>query len=342
MDKLEHYLDQVCRSIGGPKAMRQHVRQELREHLLDAVAEHKAAGMTEDAALDKALEEFGKPDEVRGELEAAHGHRLLPVVIDKAMQWKEKTMRAKWLWTTWAYLAVVLVIVLELLSIAFTQVFLLPKMQKIRSSDLLTFDDTTWPAIARMFSFLDGLQGVGERLAQWLLLFAVALWGLFEWRVRSENKPFMRLAALGTVAVGLLIVVVFTAASLELPFMVGMPQIARERNRSKELAWIERLDTSVRALEAAQAKKDWQAMRQEGDRAAEALTELEPNLYTLTPHSEIAEVAELRTHLKDAKESFQEVLQAIRDKDAEQMEAALKKYHKAFEPIREAAKRSPK
>ena len=31
MNKLEQYLDQVCRSIGGPRALREHVRQELRE-----------------------------------------------------------------------------------------------------------------------------------------------------------------------------------------------------------------------------------------------------------------------------------------------------------------------
>src|SRR5262249_34781262 len=105
MDKLEHYLDQVCRSIGGPRSLRQHVRQELREHLLDAVAGHKAAGLPEELALDRALEEFGGPEQVRSELEATHGHRLMPVVIDKAMQWKEKTMRAKWLWMSWTYVA---------------------------------------------------------------------------------------------------------------------------------------------------------------------------------------------------------------------------------------------
>ena len=113
MDKLEHYLDQVCRSIGGPRPLRQHVRQELREHLLDAVALHRAAGMSEEDALSKALEEFGKPEEVRSELEATHGQRMMAVVIDKAMQWKEVTMKAKWLWTTWAYLGLAVVIVLE-------------------------------------------------------------------------------------------------------------------------------------------------------------------------------------------------------------------------------------
>ena len=61
MDKLEQYLDRVCRGIGGPRSLRQHVRQELREHLLDAVAQHRAAGMSEDEAVQRALEEFGKP-----------------------------------------------------------------------------------------------------------------------------------------------------------------------------------------------------------------------------------------------------------------------------------------
>ena len=51
MEKLEQYLDQVCRSIGGPRSLRQHVRQELREHLLDALAQHKAAGLPEEEAL---------------------------------------------------------------------------------------------------------------------------------------------------------------------------------------------------------------------------------------------------------------------------------------------------
>lgn len=233
MDKIDNYIERVCRSIGGPKSLCQHVRQELREHLQDAVAQHKAAGLSEEAAVDKVLEEFGNPEEVRSELEATHGHRVMAVVIDRAMEWKEMTMRPKWLLTTWAYLAVVGVVTLELFAITFTNAFLLPKMQRIRSDGFLIFDDNTWPAISRMFSFLDGLQWVCERLAWWLLLGAAILWGLFEWRVRSENKPFMRLAALGTAALGLLVVVLFTASSLEMPFMVGLPPKVREQRQSK-------------------------------------------------------------------------------------------------------------
>src|SRR5207247_7675831 len=61
-------------------------------------------GMAEPEAVAKALEEFGQPQEVRSELEATHGQRMMAVVLEKAMQWKERTMRAKWLWATWAYL----------------------------------------------------------------------------------------------------------------------------------------------------------------------------------------------------------------------------------------------
>src|SRR5260221_12937419 len=113
MNKLEHYLQQVCRSMGGPKALREHVRQELREHLLDAIAQHQSTGLSEQQAIDRAISEFGTPETVRGELEATHGHRMmLAMVIDKAMEWKEKTMKAKWLWASWTYLMVVAIIVL--------------------------------------------------------------------------------------------------------------------------------------------------------------------------------------------------------------------------------------
>ncbi len=55
MDRIDRYVEQVCRTIGGPRALRQHVRQELREHLLDAVAGHRAAGLSEEEAVARAL-----------------------------------------------------------------------------------------------------------------------------------------------------------------------------------------------------------------------------------------------------------------------------------------------
>ena len=83
------------------------------------------------------MADFGQPDEVRSGLEEAHGHRLLGVVIDKALDWKEKTMRAKWLWATWAHLALAGVIALEVLWLTFAEVFLVPKFQKLVRDGIL-------------------------------------------------------------------------------------------------------------------------------------------------------------------------------------------------------------
>jgi len=55
-DELERYLDRACRGIAGPRALREHVRRELREHLLDAAAEHRAHGISAELALAKAIE----------------------------------------------------------------------------------------------------------------------------------------------------------------------------------------------------------------------------------------------------------------------------------------------
>src|SRR5262245_13527978 len=118
MNKLDRYLDEVCRGIGGPRAMRQHVRQELREHLLDAAAEHQRAGLSEEEAIQRALDDFGVSADVRSGLQATYGHRLMAIVIDKAMQWKETTMRSKFLWLSAAHLAIGLVVALEVAFMA--------------------------------------------------------------------------------------------------------------------------------------------------------------------------------------------------------------------------------
>src|SRR3954447_3231103 len=161
MEKLERYLDQVCHSMGGPKSMRQHLRQELREHLLDLAAQHRTHGLSEEAALDRALEDFGGPDELKSGLEATYGHRLLPVVIDKAMQWKERTMRAKWLWATWAHLALAAVVVLEVLLITFNVIFIIPKFQRLMQDRIIDPAIIEEQGASWMLTFLNGLSYVG-------------------------------------------------------------------------------------------------------------------------------------------------------------------------------------
>lgn len=343
MDKLERYLDQVCRSIGGPKALRQHVRQELREHLLDAVAQHKAAGVSEMEALDRALAEFGKPEEVRSELEATHGHRMLAVVIDRAMQWKEMTMRAKWLWASWAYLAVVVLIALELFSVWFNVIFLIPKYQKLRHDGIIDpgIDEET--GVGWMTRFLTGLSDFTGHYTTWLLLAAAAAWGLFEWRVKSENKSFIRLALLGTVAVILMVVFMLTMGGQTIQFYLGVPAMGR-MVRPWTMEQVTTIETSMRSLEKGVASKDWQEMGQQADQASKALNLLSaaPAIRSLPRWNETPTLDELLSDLQQAKEALAEVQQAIQAKDAERAETAMQNFRKAFAPLSEAARKQTK
>jgi hypothetical protein len=341
VNKLEHYLDQVCRSIGGPRALRQHVRQELREHLLDAAAGHKAAGASEEAALDKALAEFGRPEDVRSELEATHGHRMMAVVIDRALQWKEMTMRAKWLWTTWANLALALVVVLGVLFITFNVTHIIPRYQKLTRDGIVDLRSMEQQGLMWISEFPNRLSEFTGHYTTWLLLAAIVAWALFEWRVKSENKQFMRLSALGTAAVAVMVVIVFMAGSLAISFEMGVPAVGR-MVRPFALDQIAKVDASVGALEQALAAKDWKSAAQAADQASSALNNLAdgPALQSLTKWDESPTGDELRAHWKAASEAFREVRPAIAEKEPGRLETALQRFRLAYEPVREAAKRA--
>ncbi len=335
MDKVEQYLDRICRSIGGPRALRQHIRQELREHLRDAAAEYRRTGLSEEEALDRALADFGGPEEVRSELEAMHGHRLLPVLIDRAMEWKERTMRARWLWTTWAYLTVGAVVVVNVLFFGFSVNFLIPKLEKMKASGWLVNDSPDGPSLDRLFELLGYVQRAWEHIEWWFVLL-LAGWGLFEWRVRSENKTLMRLGGLGTLGVGLTLATAVTGVLLALPFMIGLPPMGRAA-RHLSTAQVEHLDRSVARLEQARAKKEWETVVWTAEGASNELKTLSEFLQGIPGHPESSADA-LQTEIRVAQEALKEVQAAARAGDAAQVEAALQKFQKAYEPVRQVLK----
>jgi HAAS domain-containing protein len=339
MDKLEQYVEQVCRHIGGPRAMRQHVRQELREHLRDAVAQHRAAGLSEEESLARALEEFGKPEDVRSELEATHGHQMMAVVIDKAIEWKEMTMRAKWLWTTWAYLGLAVTIALEVLFITFMVLMIIPKYQKLLRDGMIDYDALVEHEVAWMAAFLNGLQEVAGGYTTFLVLGAAVLWGLFEWRVKSENKSLMRLSALGTVAAILMVVIMLAAGSMVVSFTLAMPAMG-QLSRPYALERVSAIDASISALESALANNDWKATHEQADQASYALRKLAqgPVLHSLSRTSEPQSLDELRDHVQAARESVAQVNESIAEKDGAQLKASLAEFRKAFEPVRQSAR----
>jgi hypothetical protein len=336
MDKLEQYLDQVCRGIGGPRSLRQHIRQELREHLMDAIADHVRAGMAREEALTRALEDFGGPDQVRSELTALHGQRLLSVVVDKALEWKEKTMKARWLWASWALLVLVGIVAMEVLYILFGLAYLLPKFEKFAVVGV--FDDTRSAGGEAFFSwaysFLRGLGSV-MRYTTWYLLGLAVVWALFEWRVKSENKSLMRQAALGTAALGLMVVVVLMYNALLLPFMVAVPGLIHRPPEQEIRAQLTTISRSLATFQQALATKNWAAMEYEARQAANAMMTLArtgaaaPTILSL---DEQGKVDELRTQLKTAQNALWDIEQAATARDQVRLEAALKKLHQANLP----------
>jgi hypothetical protein len=343
MNKLERYLDQICRSIGGPKSLRQHVRQELREHLLDAAAEHKAAGMPEEAALDRAILDFGGPEEVRSELEEAHGYRMLPVVIEKAMQWKERTMRARWLWTTWAHLTLAGVIALEVFGLIFAGLYLVPRFQmnmRIGVIDPVILETIgfTW-----MATFLSVFYRIVEHYLTWVLLLTALILGIFEWRVRSENKTFIRLSAWGTAAAALTVLALLTAFSLVGPYMVASPAMGRIA-RPFAMQQLASIDTSISAMEKGLANKNWDAIMAQASLASQAVDRLmsaAPAIHSLFPQNRTHIVESQRAKLKAANGYLSDAQRAAQQKDATSVEAALRQFRELYEPFATAAAKPP-
>lgn len=339
MDPLERYLDQVCRSIGGPRPLRDHVRQELREHLHDAAARHRAAGLSDEAAVAQALAEFGAAESVRSELEATHGHRVLGVVIDNALQWKERTMRAKWLWATGAHLGLAVVIALEALFITFLVMFIVPKFHKLMRDGIIDPAVLEEQGVTWMPAYLNGLSTVAGGYTTWLVLGAAVLWGLFEWRVKSENKSLMRLTVMGGVAVKLLAVIVIATGAMVVSFCLAMPAMG-QMARPFAAEQVAAVDTAVAAVESAVAKQDWTAATEQADRASAALNRLSggPALASLTGR-EPPTTDELRVRVKAAQDHLQAVRQAVVDTRADRVVDAMTEFRKAFAPVREAANR---
>jgi hypothetical protein len=331
MDKLERYLDQVCRGIAGPRSLRLHIRRELREHLLDAAAERRAGGLPPDEAIDRAIEDFGGPEQVRAELEATHGHRLMAVVIDKAMQWKENTMKAKWLWSTWAHLALAFIIAIESLFLIGTFVFIAPKFKQMWQEGWINmegFGPLMSSALA-LFGAADWVRGHGW----WLFIPVAIIWALFEWRSRGEQKPFIRLAAMGTAALILMAGVVWTFGAITLPMIVSIPNLAMLRPDQVVASKSATIDKSVAAAEQAMAAKDWPTIDYnllDASHAANTLAQMGSAAPMILSLHDQAKVDALRAQLAAASAALRSAELASRARNSARLESAMKEFHDVY------------
>lgn len=198
MKEIERFLNRVCRFLRVAPSLKTHIREELREHILESKEAHMREGLSEEEALKLAMEAFGSPDTVGEELSQIHNQNLFSFVLDRAMAWREQTMKTEWKWNFVAVAGMVMVIGIELLMCMVCVVYVLPVVLRSYQESRMAL-----PA------FLDQLISAIRFFHDWwfvpLCLFAGA-WILFELKYKKPSKANIRSASLAVACVGMTLV----------------------------------------------------------------------------------------------------------------------------------------
>jgi len=109
------------------------------------------------------------------------------LLIEKAMEWKAKTMGKEWKWTFAAQATVLATIAVQVATLGMILVFIIPRVIEEYSTRGATVPD--YLRLVLNAATIVNIHGV-----YMLLLFVVAWW-IFEWRCRSEHKSLIRLAS---------------------------------------------------------------------------------------------------------------------------------------------------
>jgi len=194
--------------------------------------------------------------------------------------------------------------------------------------------------LSRADSCLQSLTWVAFHWLAWLIAAAVA-WGLFEWRVRSENKSLMRLSGLSVVAVVLSVVMGATASALVVPYVIAVPELYARKPEPIVLDRLASLDKSISELDAAMADADWvhrreHAMQVYGD--LRRLSDMGAAAPTLVSLPERMKIDDVRASLKSAGDFLFEAQNAMAEGDVARTNAALASFRKAYAQVPGAVK----
>ncbi len=214
MDDIEQFLNRTTRGIGGPASLQKHLKEELREHLDETIQEYVSNGMAEEEARQKTLQEFGGPEQIREEFEAVYGRRLTSLLIGKAMDWRERTMKMEWKWNFLSQMFFDLLIGAQILFIYLVALFILPGTERLRVEVLSKTGRISGeigiPSIETIYRL--AFLGVHQWFVPFLLA-GVAI-ALFEWKYRRDNKTQVRLAISSIVSFGLMVFIFLASLTL--------------------------------------------------------------------------------------------------------------------------------
>jgi hypothetical protein len=228
------------------------------------------------------------------------------------------------------------------LFIAFNVYFIFPKFSGLLAAGLIDGEFLRKTGGSWMLTFLERLGTVAAN--QWwsILLAAAVAIGVFEWRVKGENKSLMRFSALGTSALGLFLVVIMMTVSLVVTFCLATPQLG-PMVRPWAVEQVASIGTAIDGIEQARVKNDWDTMQEQAEQGSSAAERLAhgPAIHSLVGWSTWTPLRKLRDGVNATTENLRDVQKAIREKDEIRLSTSLRELRNSFEPVRDVSKHSP-
>ncbi len=339
MKEIDKFLKRACRSLRVAPSLKSHIREELREHLLESMESHVKEGLSQEEAVRLAIKEFGSPDIVGDELSSIHSQDLFSFVLDRAMSWREKTMKTGWKWDFVALAAMALVIGLEVLMSWVCVVFVFPKVAYTFDSLGLSFPAIFAP-IPKIFRFLSHYGFVP-------LCVILGGWILFEVKYRKESKPNIRLAASAVICAGMTLLFVTVCFGTLIPATMLAPGAAMVpsytsglRSASMVSLKLTEADIILSRLSDACEKRDWNAARTSARDLRIIFQAFEVTSYrdvtTITGRvTSPEESEEIRQLLRTLHQQSYVVLKGVRSKEFSAIPARVTELEKSYVQFKE-------
>jgi len=337
MNEVEKYLDRVCQSLSGPHSLRQHLREELREHLTEAVEKHVTAGMSQDEAVKKTIEEFGEPEMVRQGLENVYGRRLIGMMIEKAMAWKEKTMKTGWKWSYAAHFFLAMIVTAQVIFISFAVIIVCPRFFQ-------NYEDLQQAPPALLLSYFNVVRFCCDYWFIWLGPIAI-VWAVFEWKCRSETKSMIRLTTGSLVSLALMLFICVSSLGFFLSYHQWPWWVKTRQAESVLLQNVTDADRSFSQLARVVEAQDWPAAHKPADTLTDAFRFMRDREHYSTAMlaglNRRTEAEEMQRLLRELADLSDDIRDGIRDKDVSRIPIYFTLLEKKFSRLKSLAPRWP-
>ena len=197
------------------------------------------------------IEDLGEPEMIREGLQSVYGQSVTSFFIDKAMEWKERTMKTEWKWIFAAQFGLALTIVLTVFFIGSAFVFIVPSVEKFHADVGIRFPDY-------LISTVSILRHISWAWWIWLIVLAGVL-GLFEWKCKSENKALIRTVIGVGASLALIVAAFWVSVALAIAFVQLKNTVNRPQAESVVVQRINDADQSYKQLEQSIEDDDLQS-----------------------------------------------------------------------------------